>query len=70
MGLSSAHCRAKTLDSAYKLLAPIISGATKGSRLYIIMRDLQVIETKKLLSLTNGVYLEALQEAGANGLVQ
>ena len=69
VGLPSTHCCARTLETATKHLAPLITDANKGSRLYNIMRNLQIMETDKLLSLANAVYLEALQEAGINGLI-
>ena len=43
IGLSSAHRSAPTLKKANQLLVPLITDATRGSRLHNIMRDLQVM---------------------------
>ena len=51
-----------------ELLSPLIIDATKGSLLQNTMRDLQVMDTEKLLSYATGFYLETLQEVSANYL--
>ena len=70
LGLSCAHKRAGTLESACELVVPLITKATRENSLYTLMRDLQLIKKDKLLSMNKGVYLVALQEASASGLVQ
>ena len=70
IGLTSAHRGAPTEDKARERLAPLIKDATKDSELLSIMRDLQIMDTDKLLAYTNGMYLKVLKEAGADGLVQ
>ena len=70
IGLSSGHHGAPTEDKAKERLAPLITDATKDSKLHNIMRDLQIMDSDKLLSYTNGLYLKVLREAGADGLVQ
>ena len=70
IGLTSTHRGAPTKDEAKERLAPLIKDATKDSKLHSIMRDLQIMDTDKLLAYTNGMYLKVLKVAGANGLVQ
>ena len=70
VGLSSAHHGAPTEDKAKERRVPLITDATKDSKLHSLMRDLQIMGTDKLLAYTNGLYLKVLKEAGAEGLVQ
>ena len=65
-----AKHQATTLEAAKILMDPLVANATKGGRLRNIVRDLQVMDTKELLSMSNGLYLQALQEAGDDGIVQ
>ena len=70
IGILSVHRQATSQKKPSKLLAPLITDATKGSRIHSIMQDLQIMATDKLLTYVDGFYLVALQEAGANGLIQ
>ena len=70
IGLTSNHLDAPSEDEAKARLAPVINDANKDSELHGIMRDLQIMDTNKLLSYTNGMYLKILKAEGAKGLVQ
>ena len=50
IGLTSNHPDAPTEEEAKARLAPIIKDANKDSKLHGIMRDLQIMDTNKLLS--------------------
>ena len=64
-------CRdAETLGDAHEHIRPLITNSELGGFLWNIIRDLQVFDRRKLMSLPNSCYLQALAEVGDSNLVQ
>ena len=70
VGLPKGHRKATTIAEASKHLQPVVNDVTKGDPLHAIMRDLQIMDGSKLMSLQHSCYLQALFTMGERYLVK
>ena len=70
IGLPKESRNAETLEDAHGHLRTLISNSEKGGHLCNVIRDLQVLDHRKLMSLPNCYYLQALAEVREDNLIQ
>ena len=70
VGLPKEHRKATTIADANKHLQPVVTDVVKGDQLHAIMRDLQIMDGRKLTSLHHSCYLQALSTTGERYLVK
>ena len=70
IGLPKDRRDAETLGDAHEHIRPLVTNSEPGGFLRGIIRDLQVFDRRKLMSLPNSCYLQALTETGDSNQVQ